>query len=125
MASKRIVFPTLDNSGLYSKRGGHFGRAPFYTIVTIDSRGEILDVEGIANPGHGSGGCTSVVALIQGLGASVLVVSGIGASPWERFCKIGIEVYVDAGSATVAHSLEAYRQGSIRLLVSSDLCGHH
>ena len=52
----RLVFPTDENKGYLSKRGAHFGKAKFYTVVTIED-GKIIDIEGIQNRGHDSGAC--------------------------------------------------------------------
>jgi len=63
----RIVVPTGENNGYLSKMGAHFGKAPFYTIITTDENGEIVDVEGITNPGHGAGACGNAVSNILSL----------------------------------------------------------
>ena len=31
-----VVFPTDENSGYLSKRGAHFGKVKFYTIITLE-----------------------------------------------------------------------------------------
>jgi len=62
----RVVFPTDENMGYLSKRGAHFGKAKFYTIVTIQDD-KIADVEGVENSGHNSGACANAVANIMGL----------------------------------------------------------
>lgn len=40
----RIVFPTNQDMGYLSKRGAHFGKAKFYTIITLEDE-KISDVE--------------------------------------------------------------------------------
>jgi len=40
----RVAFPTDENSGYLSKRGAYFGKAKFYTIITLED-GKIVDVE--------------------------------------------------------------------------------
>ena len=32
----RLIFPTDENMGYLSKRGAHFGKAKFYTIITLE-----------------------------------------------------------------------------------------
>ena len=63
----RIVIPTGENSGYLSKMGAHFGKAPFYTIITTNDNGEIVDVEGVQNLGHGANSCGNAVANILAL----------------------------------------------------------
>ena len=31
----RLVFPTNEDMGYLSKRGAHFGKAKFYTVITL------------------------------------------------------------------------------------------
>ena len=71
----RLVFPTDENMGYLSKRGAHFGKANFYTVITIENE-KIVDVEGIPNPGHSGGACGNAVTNIMGLNPDALIVSG-------------------------------------------------
>lgn len=50
----RVVFPTDENMGYLSHRGAHFGKAKYYTIITLEE-GKIADVESVENPGHSGG----------------------------------------------------------------------
>jgi predicted Fe-Mo cluster-binding NifX family protein len=102
----RIVIPTGENNGYLSKMGAHFGKAPFYTIITTDENGEIVDVEGIENPGHSGGACGNAVANILALNPEALIVVGIGQSPAEGFAKAGLSVYVDRESVRVEESIK-------------------
>jgi len=101
----RIVFPTDENMGYLSKRGAHFGKAKFYTIITLEND-KIVDVDVQENGGHGTGACGSAVSNIMSLNPDALVVSGIGGSPAEGFKKAGLDLYFDAKSATVKESVD-------------------
>ena len=118
-----IVFPTNTPDGLLSKRGAHFGRARFYTLVAVNADGAVVDVTVTPNPGHSAGGCQSVVSLIGGLGADTLVVSGIGASPLEGFLKHGIRVYRDTHSPNVGEALSQILSGASQPMEPSMACG--
>ena len=109
----RIVFPTDENAGYLSKRGAHFGKAKFYTIITLED-GKIVDVEGVANPGHNASACANAVANIMALHPDALVVGGIGASPAEGFFKAGLNLYFDQESPTVEKSIELFIQGKLQ-----------
>ncbi len=50
----QLVYPTDEDMGYLSKRGAHFGKAKFYTIVTVVENA-IRDVEVHVNPGHSGG----------------------------------------------------------------------
>ena len=108
----RVVFPTDENSGYLSKRGAHFGKAKFYTIITLED-GKIVDVEGVANAGHNTNACSNAIANIMSLNPDVLIVDGIGASPAEGFLKAGLDVYFDQESPTVEKSVALFTQGNL------------
>jgi predicted Fe-Mo cluster-binding NifX family protein len=108
----RLLFPTDENMGYLSARGAHFGKAKFYTIITLED-GKIVDVEGIANAGHDSGACSNAVANIMALKPDVLIVTGIGASPAEGFAAAGLDLYFDPKSATVEDSVKLFLEGKL------------
>jgi len=120
----RIVFPTNENSGYLSKRGAHFGKARFYTIITLEDN-KIVDVEGIANGGHNSGGCSNAVMNIMSLNPDALIVGGIGGSPAQGFAKAGLSVYVDQTSQTVQESIIKFTEGSLVKIGDQGTCSVH
>jgi len=120
----RLVFPTNENNGTLSKRGAHFGKANFYTIVTIEN-GVVIDVEGVVNSGHESGACTSAVANIIALSPDVLIVGGIGGSPAAGFAKVGLTVYSDQSSQTVQESINLFSIGELTPINGNGTCSTH
>lgn len=123
--NRKIVFPTNGQDGLLSKRGAHFGRANFYTVVEIDDRGEVADVAVVKNGGHAEGGCSNAVQNICDLGADALVVSGIGGSPLKGFMQRGLPVYFDNASGSVGESVSAFVQQRLQPMVPELSCSHH
>ena len=119
----RLVFPTNENMGYLSKRGAHFGKAKYYTIITLDNK-EISDVEVIENTGH-SGACSGAVTNIMALNPDALVVSGIGANPARGFQEAGLEVYYDGESKKVQDSIQMFIEGKLQKLASEGTCAHH
>lgn len=120
----RIIFPTDENMGYLSKRGAHFGKAKFYTVVTLRDNA-ILDVECVENPGHSAGGCGNAVANIMSLDPDVLVVSGIGGSPAQGFAKAGLDLYFDQNSPTVEHSIKMLLEGKLHKSSGNGTCSVH
>jgi predicted Fe-Mo cluster-binding NifX family protein len=120
----KIVFPTDEDMGYLSRRGAHFGKAKFYTVVTVEND-RITDVEGIVNPGHDAGGCGNAVANIMALKPDALVVSGIGGSPAKGFEQAGLAVYVDRESPTVRDSVERFVQNALGAINGSGTCSVH
>ncbi|MEA3553146.1 MAG: NifB/NifX family molybdenum-iron cluster-binding protein [Campylobacterota bacterium] len=120
----RIVFPTNENIGYLSKRGAHFGKANFYTIITLDN-GQISDVDVIENPGHSTGGCGDAITNIMNLKPDALVVSGIGGSPAKGFAQVGLDVYFDKESLTVNDSIDQFLLGKLDVIGSNGTCSTH
>ena len=120
----RLVFPTDENMGYLSNRGAHFGKATFYTVVTIKNE-KICDVEGIANPGHSGGACGNAVTNILSLAPDALIVSGIGGSPAQGFAKAGLDLYFDTVSSTVEESVERFIKGELEKSNGSGTCTAH
>lgn len=120
----RIIFPTDENIGYLSRRGAHFGKAKYYTIVTLEGDA-VVNVEGIENPGHSAGGCGNAVANIMALNPDALVVSGIGGSPAKGFANAGLTLYVDQASDTVQSSVNQLCANNLHKLDHQGTCGAH
>ncbi len=120
----RLVFPTNENIGYLSNRGAHFGKAKFYTIITVKN-GLIDDVEVIENPGHSAGGCGDAITNIMNLNPDALIVSGIGQSPAKGFVNVGLKVYFDNESVTVNDSIDKFLQDKLQTIGSSGTCATH
>ncbi len=120
----RLVFPTNENEGYLSKRGAHFGKAKFYTIVTVND-GKIVDVEGIENGGHDSGACTNAVTNILSLNPDALIVGGIGGRPAQGFAEAGLDVYFDQTSVRVEDSVKLFLENKLQKSSGQGTCDHH
>ncbi|MGB3962519.1 MAG: NifB/NifX family molybdenum-iron cluster-binding protein [Sulfurimonas sp.] len=120
----RIVYPTNENMGYLSPRGAHFGKANFYTIVTINENA-ITDVEVVENPGHSGGACGNAVTNIMELNPTALVVSGIGGSPAQGFAKAGLDVYFDTTSHNVQESIALLLANKLEKLEGNGTCSAH
>jgi len=120
----RIVYPTDEDMGYLSKRGAHFGKAKFYTIITIEE-GSITDVESVQNQGHGAGACGNAVSNILNLKPDALIVGGIGTSPAQGFLKAGLNVYVDQDSSTVQESIQLFIDNKLKALHGQGTCSTH
>ena len=120
----RLVFPTDENMGYLSRRGAHFGKAKFYTIIVLDE-GKIVDVEVKENPGHSGGACGNAVDNIMTLEPDALVVSGIGGSPAQGFANVGLDLYFDKESPTVEHSVKRFIDGKLEKSGGNGTCSAH
>ena len=120
----RIVYPTDEDMGYLSKRGAHFGKASFYTVVTLKDD-KIDEIEVIKNQGHETGACTSAVTNIMSLKPDGLVVSGIGGSPAKGFADAGLDVYYDKVSPTVKDSIDLLIANKLDKLEGNGTCSAH
>jgi len=120
----RLVFPTDTNEGYLSARGAHFGRATYYTVITLED-GKIVDVEGFRNPGHTTGGCGNAVTNIMSLNPDALIVGGIGGSPAQGFAKAGLDLYFDSISPKVEDSVKLFLEGKLEKSGGQGTCSTH
>lgn len=120
----KLVFPTNENMGYLSKRGAHFGKAKFYTIVTIEDN-IIIEVQSVQNQGHSGGACGNAVTNIMELKPDALVVSGIGASPAQGFKDAGLDLYFDQNSSTVEESVLMFISGKLEISSGNGTCSAH
>ncbi len=120
----RLIFPTDESNGYLSKRGAHFGKAKFYTIITLEND-KIIYVECVSNQGHSGGACGNAVANIMALNPDALVVSGIGGSPAQGFAQAGLDLYFDQNSATVETSIKMFISGKLEKSTGNGTCSTH
>ena len=120
----RLIFPTDEDMGYLSKRGAHFGKAKFYTIITLKDD-TISDVEIHKNPGHSGGACGNAVANIMSLNPDALIVSGIGGSPAQGFSKAGLDLYFDKTSPTIKESIDMFIANKLEKSSGQGTCSTH
>ncbi|NWF91182.1 MAG: diguanylate cyclase [Ignavibacteriaceae bacterium] len=116
-----ICIPVNEDQGLRSSVCAHFGSAPYFMIVELESGA----CRAIANTNqhHGHGMCMPLAAL-QGESIDSLVVGGIGAGAVNKLLAAGIQVFLSEES-TVEETMTAYKAGTLRLVTPETACGHH
>jgi predicted Fe-Mo cluster-binding NifX family protein len=116
----RICIPTHGDEGLAAAVAGHFGRAPFLTLVDTDSG----EVSVLANAPHGEGHCHPTDAL-EGRSVEALLCSGVGRRALASLAEAGIRVLVTQ-APRVDEAIAALHRGTVQLLGADDACaGHH
>ncbi len=120
----RVVIPCEDYRGLAAQRSGHFGHAPWLTIVDVDDDGRVLAVHAVRNAEHGEGGCGNVIAHVLGLEADVIIVAGMGMRPYTAFTQNGVAVYVDRELPVAEDALKQYLSGTASPMSPDDACRH-
>ncbi len=108
----KIAVTAETPTGLESPVGHHFGRSPYYVLVTVEE-GAVVAAEAVPNPsanGHRPG---ELPALIKEMGVEVLISGGMGPRAVAFFREYGIEVATGA-QGTVRSAVEAYLAGRLR-----------
>ena len=115
MENERIVIPVVDNSGLNSRLSEHFGRAPYFMVVEINSKGEILSVEAIPNTSEHFGGFGKPPDRILQLKPTAVVTYGMGPRALNIFQQARVAV-LRTNAATVREVIEAYKRNELEEL---------
>jgi predicted Fe-Mo cluster-binding NifX family protein len=124
----KICVPTNDEGGLQAEVCGHFGSAPFFTLVETESG----DVEVVENVGEGErthGGC-SPLGRLRSHSIDLMVCQGIGRGALMGLQERGIRVLVSDSEEEqrVQYILVALRDGRLEEASTRNACqggAHH
>ena len=108
----RVAVPAESSEGLGSTRSGHFGHAPWFTIVTIED-GEVTKVESLESVDHDVVGCGGVIDYVASQNIDAIIAAGMGVPPYTRFTNAGVKVYLER--------TQPYVGGAITLLLRNQL----
>jgi predicted Fe-Mo cluster-binding NifX family protein len=123
--SKRIVIPTEDNSGLEAHLAQHFGRAPYYTVVDLDEKNQIMGVRTELNKGEHVGGSGHPHEHLLVLKPNIFVVQGMGPGCLSSLQDAGVTVLKATGT-TVKEITEQFKEGKLSALTSGcENAAHH
>ena len=115
----KICIPTSDDQGLQSTAFDHFGRAPFFTMVDIESG----RLKVVANPScHEHHGSCHHTELLEAHAVDAVVCRGIGRGAVAGLHAAGINVLVPA-DPTVSEIVKSVGAGEARPLSVEDACG--
>lgn len=116
-----ICIPVEADNGLNSPVCAHFGSAPAFMIVDVDTG----SCRAVANTNlhHGHGMCMPLQSL-QGEQIDAMVVGGIGMGALNKLNAAKIEVYLSE-HATVGEVVAAFTAGSLRLMRPNMACAQH
>jgi predicted Fe-Mo cluster-binding NifX family protein len=116
-----ICIPVTADRGLESPVSGHFGSAPIYMLVDVETR----QARALTNARavHEHGACRPLDAL-AGEKIDALVVGGIGAGALMKLQGAGIRVF-RATAPTVAGCLDAFARNEVEEIGPGGACGRH
>ena len=108
----RIAVSADNKNGLDSVVSPHFGRCPHFVLVDLDDH-DVREVREVDNPYYGHHQPGQVPALINSLGANVMLTGGMGGRAIMFFEQFGIEG-VTGAYGTVRQSVERYLGGQLK-----------
>lgn len=120
----KIAIPSESDTGLESIRSGHFGHAPFFTIVNFDNNMNVTSVESVQNVDHDEVGCGGVIEFVIGLNVDGILTAGMGMPPFTRFTNAGITVYSDTTEPNVGKVVELFAAGKVSPMDPNAVCRH-
>jgi len=115
----KICIPTQDDLGLESQLFGHFGSAPFFAIVEVDS-GDLQVMGNLGLHSHPRG-CHHVDEL-RAHDIDAVACAGLGRQAFAGLQEAGIDVLIPE-RGTIGEILEALRLGQLRKLSADEVCG--
>ena len=117
----KICFPVQKDEGMSSEVYNHFGSAPMFMVVDVETN----SVAPINNRDqhHSHGACSPMKAL-NNQNVDVIVVGGIGAGALNGLNRMGIRVY-RSQAATIQENVTMFRDQSLQELTPEHCCDGH
>jgi len=116
----RVCIPTTGIKGLDEEVSDHFGRAPTFTIVDIET-GEVKVVE---NRSEHMGGFGKPPEHLASENVQAMLCSGMGPRAIDMFAQYGIRVFMGA-RGTVRDTLALWKSGSMVSASDEVACKEH
>ena len=117
----RICVPTMGWGGLDEEVSEHFGRAPTFTLVELETG----EVKVVPNTGRHMGGGPLPAEVLKDWKVNVLICSGIGPRAANLLKASGVEVYC-GNSRTVREAIEDFKAGRLlRFQGECSTCPEH
>ncbi len=120
----KIIVPLENDNGLNAQLAQHFGRAPFYAVVSLDEKGDITSIETVRNEGEHFGGAGHMHDHILKLKPNAIITHGLGPRGLNSFQSMGIAV-LKANSDTLKEVIDAYKSDVLQEITEGCLHAHH
>jgi predicted Fe-Mo cluster-binding NifX family protein len=118
---QKIVIPTIDQAALGAKVAPHFGRAPYYTVVELDDKEQIVKVKTEVNAGEHMGGTGHPHENLLTLKPDFIAAYGMGPGGLQSFQNAGTSV-LKAEGKTVKEVINNFKEGKLQELMNG--CEH-
>jgi predicted Fe-Mo cluster-binding NifX family protein len=111
----RIVIPVVSESGLDSRISEHFGRTPFFAVVDLDEKGQVIEQKTVPNAGEHFGGGGRRAGFILDLKPNAIITYGMGPRGLSIYQSERVAV-LRANSAIVKNVIAAYNKEELEEL---------
>ncbi len=116
----KVCVPTMGPAGMEEYICQHFGRAPTFTIVDLESG----DVNVLPNVSEHMGGVGLPTETIFAAGVRVMIVGGLGPKAVQAFSQAGVDVFVGA-TGTVKDAIDDWRGEMLTRADLDNACKDH
>jgi len=119
--TQKIVIPVEDTSGPEAKIAEHFGRAPYFAQIELNSKKQIVNIKTEPNTGEHMGGTGHPHENLLSMNPSVIIACAMGPGGLNSFQNAGIKVLKAEGN-TVNEIMSNFREGKLQELTGG--CPH-
>jgi len=117
----KICIPTETDAGKSAEVYGHFGSAPYFTIV--DTEKDSVEIINNTNQHHAHGMCQPMDALMGKL-IDAVVTGGMGSRAVQKLNEGGVRAY-RAIPGTVADIISQFNKGGLEEITVQNACAQH
>lgn len=117
----KICFPVSEAKGIESEVFGHFGSAPAFLVVEMESN--TITMVNNKDQHHSHGACNPLKAM-GNQQVDAIVVGGIGAGALSRLNQLGIKVF-QAQAATIKENIAILMKQNLPEFSTSHCCSGH
>ena len=111
----RIVVPVVDEKGMNALLSEHFGRAPFFAVVDINEKGEVVGVKTISNVSEHFRGSGQRADFILQLKPNAIITCGMGPRGLNIYQSVRVAV-LRANANMVREVIAAYSKDELEEL---------
>lgn len=111
----RVVVPVVDESGLDARISEHFGRTPFFAVIDLGEKGQVIDQKIVPNSGEHLGGGGKRAGFILALKPNVIITHGMGPRGISIYQSERVAV-LRANAGTVKDVILAYNREELEEL---------
>lgn len=120
----RVVVPVVDEKKMNALLSGHFGRAPFFAVVDIGEKGEVVGLKMIPNVSEHFGGTGHPPDRILQLNPHAVITYGMGPRALGIFQNARVAV-LRTNAKTVKEVIDGYNRDELEELTEGCLHARH